>query len=770
MDVTVFIEGERLDLFDDETISITQGVQNVKDVSKLFADFSRTFSVPASSNNNRIFKHYYNADIDNGFDARVRKSGAIYVNTLNFKLGKISLQEVSIENGIPTNYKITFFGDAVKIKDLLGDDKLNKLTWLSNFDHDYSDVIVKDALINGLDFTVDSELYERAIIYPLISYKRQYLYNSNPADTTSTDVLVNIAYDAGRSDGVSFDELKPAIRLDLVIKAIEVKYGINFTGAFFTTEEYLSAYVNINNSTESLANGYKLVENVQGTQVSIGGAPRYQYIFRVTPDAGFTTIPYKVKATVNGTVVYENSGFNLVGEQIRVINDIPFRENYDVQLEVFTEQDFEFEVGTKLTYQHIFFASAFDVVVYNNLYTGEVIDLNTNVIQQIKDIKVYDFLISVFKMFNLVVVPDGEDLYVNDLLNWYTEGQIYDVTPYIDTQSETVKKGIIYNQINFNFKESDQILADFYRQNNPVQYGDIDQRFYEDEAQLIPLDGEKLNVEVIFENPIFERINDQDTLALTNIQYCPYIDKDLTAINGEPFLFYPISVDVSSNPIGFAGAGASYTEIDTTVFMPSHSVQIDTASFNLNFGAVYNEYTYAVFLDTIYKRFYDDYISDIFSIKRRIYDFDGILPFNLLYNLRTNDRLIIKNTRYIINSITSNLSPERKDRFELINDIYDAPLASDILNTSLFRQEYSTVGNTGAKITATYVGLDNLTATKTDFGDGVGWVTFTKPKTVGSVSNIAFTVDPNTSGLERNMGITITDGINNPTYLINQLA
>ena len=73
----LYIEGQRLDLFDDETISLTQSIQNVRDIAKIFTDFSKTFTLPASKNNNKIFKHYYNYDIDNGFDARTKKDAII---------------------------------------------------------------------------------------------------------------------------------------------------------------------------------------------------------------------------------------------------------------------------------------------------------------------------------------------------------------------------------------------------------------------------------------------------------------------------------------------------------------------------------------------------------------------------------------------------------------------------------------------------------------------------------------------------------------------
>lgn len=72
--IELYIEGQRVELFKDETVSLTQTLKNAREVDKVFTEFTKTFSVPASKSNNKIFKHYYNFDIDDGFDARDRKS------------------------------------------------------------------------------------------------------------------------------------------------------------------------------------------------------------------------------------------------------------------------------------------------------------------------------------------------------------------------------------------------------------------------------------------------------------------------------------------------------------------------------------------------------------------------------------------------------------------------------------------------------------------------------------------------------------------------
>ena len=44
---------DQIELFDFEGIELVQSVQDVRDISKVFAEFTRSFTVPASKNNNK---------------------------------------------------------------------------------------------------------------------------------------------------------------------------------------------------------------------------------------------------------------------------------------------------------------------------------------------------------------------------------------------------------------------------------------------------------------------------------------------------------------------------------------------------------------------------------------------------------------------------------------------------------------------------------------------------------------------------------------------
>ena len=135
--VQVYIEGQRLDLFDDEQINVTSTQQNVQDISKVFTDFSQSFSVPASPINNEIFHHFYENDIGDFndvntlFDFNIRRNANIEIDFTPFRTGKISLEKAEVKNNKAYSYQITFYGDILSLKDKFGDEQLSDVTELS---------------------------------------------------------------------------------------------------------------------------------------------------------------------------------------------------------------------------------------------------------------------------------------------------------------------------------------------------------------------------------------------------------------------------------------------------------------------------------------------------------------------------------------------------------------------------------------------------------------------------------------------------------------
>ena len=253
--VQLFIEEQRVELFQDETISLTQTIQNVKDISKVFADFSKSFTIPASKTNNKIFKHYYNFDIINGFDGRKKVNASIELNSIPFKIGKVKLEGVDMRNNKPYAYKITFFSNIVDLKDVLGEDKLSSLAWLNNFERPYNATSVRaDLQTDGIDITFGGTTYTKAMCVPLIGSNTRLYYNSGAHGTGDyvypSTLGGNLYWQSGTAHhhGIYWEELKYGLRVSLIVKAIEEAHPeIQFTSdSFFndtTNKQYYDLYM-----------------------------------------------------------------------------------------------------------------------------------------------------------------------------------------------------------------------------------------------------------------------------------------------------------------------------------------------------------------------------------------------------------------------------------------------------------------------------------------------------------------------------------------------
>ena len=110
--VQVYIENQKLELFDDEQIQITSSVQNVQDIAKVFTDFSQSFTVPASPINNQIFQHFYQTDVDSTLDYQLRRDAKIEIDLVLFRTGKMQLEKANLKKGMAESYTITFYGDV----------------------------------------------------------------------------------------------------------------------------------------------------------------------------------------------------------------------------------------------------------------------------------------------------------------------------------------------------------------------------------------------------------------------------------------------------------------------------------------------------------------------------------------------------------------------------------------------------------------------------------------------------------------------------------
>ena len=92
-------------------------------------------------------------------------------------------------------------------------------------------------------------------------------------------------------------------------------------------------------------------------------------------------------------------------------------------------------------------------------------------------------------------------------------------------------------------------------------------------------------------------------------------------------------------------------------------------SQTLNFSQEVNPFVTGQIDDnTLFKSFYRQYISDIFSYNRRLVKVKAILPQSFLLNYKLSDTIVISNEEFIINKINTNLQTGESS-LELLNKL-----------------------------------------------------------------------------------------------------
>jgi len=666
--IQLYIEGERVDMFDDESVVITQTIKNVKDIGKIFTDFTRTFSLPASKTNNKIFKHYYNFDIQDGFDARVRKPSNIELNTLPFTDGRVKLEGVDLKDNKPHTYKITFFGSTVTLTDLVGDDTLAGLSSLISLNKSYDAASIKDALQD--DPTTND------IIVPLITHTQRLHYNSHSSDTTAG----NLHYKNGHKQGVLYSDLKYAIRLHSIVEAIQTKYGITFSDDFFVNSNapYYNLFMwlhrkkgaveNLSGVNQAIVSGFTdqtdtpTLSNITNNSTLNLLGQNIKYFQKLLVLDVITTANFSVSIQNNGIEIY-NSGeinsniiINLSSYDFGYAGTVIYIESADV----IAFSKIEWQIGYRPSPSQLYTKN------YTILGYGYSPIFTFDITQQIPNIKVIDFLSGLFKMFNLTAFVDEitNEIVVKDLDSFYSSGSSYDITKYLDISKSQVNIALPYREINFQHEDTDTFFSAFHKQRFGKTWGKSE---YTNGERL---DGSIYDIKTPFAQMKYERLIDGNGGSNTDVQWGWSVDDNKESYLGKPLLFYPIRQTLTTQ-IAFLNSATSQDAI-VSYNIPSNSVALasSTSSYNMNFFQEQNEYspTDTGFTNTLFQAYYSNYIASIFNPSNRITKVSAYLPLRILLNYTLADRFVIGSNSYKINSIKTNLK-NGKSEIELLNDL-----------------------------------------------------------------------------------------------------
>lgn len=550
-----------VDLFDNETVQLTSSIQDIRDIGKVFTDYSQTFTVPASDTNNKIFRHFYNFHITgNAFDSRKKRKAKLHINSTPFREGKIFLNSVQMKGNKAYSYEIIFYGNTVSLRDLIGDDELTDLAinrdtkaarYLSNYNHEYSEANVRDGFTNGLNLNSQTN----SIIYPLITSKKRLFFNSdNPVASTFYNSSGNVYHDESLTPdpgdptrGLEYTDLKPAIKAIHIIEAIEDTYRdsennkvIQFTRDFFSSTAFENLYMWINSKKGEFndiddgegylfshkLSGYtyssgvdSVVYDFDGSDITIGYIGQ-QNTFSLDVTLSSQTIPYKVIFR-NKTTGEEKIDSGL-GDDVFEFTATKYQSSgglgeYTYEIEIQSESEFTISTA-ELTINYFNPpASAVDSVYTtstNQTTTAEII-----MEDRLPKMKVIDFLTGLFKMFNLTAYfiddygdPEYGKIYVDTLDNYYADavnnnlGGLIDIDKYLDVTQHTVNSVLPFTDIDFKYQETNTVLMENHEEQFNEIFGNAE---FNVRRNFPDIDrGKKYEMNIPFSHMKYERLVD----------------------------------------------------------------------------------------------------------------------------------------------------------------------------------------------------------------------------------------------------------------------
>ena len=642
---------KRLELFNDEQINVTSTVQNIQDLSKNFTDFSQSFTIPASDYNNAILEHFYQSDVNSSLDYNIRLDAFIEIDLTFFRRGKLQVEKANIKNNRPDSYTVTFYGDGTSIKDFIAEDLLSDLDY-DVYNHIYTWDAIYDRIVNG------GTTYD--VKYPLISSQRIWQYQNTVIDATTPDWLTlgsgnDIHTGAG---AIAYTELCPALRVSKIFDLIESKYGVTFTGTFLNDKRFTDLFLwyknanGINRTGQSsqiditsvnyVSGDFNLSSSVNITNNSI----TTNYISGLS--TGVHTIKLDILSVSNGSVYYIDTyqNGNLIGTTqctgtgVRTIVNSANTSGLNTTYTFFIRTTATMTLTHELTYEVLGVSGntqVYAILTTTNAATNVLLYLNLSA--NAPKMKVIDFFSGILKTFNLVCVGTGLNQYeLAPLDTWYGQGRILDISKHVEIDSIDVQRMPLYKKIGFDFQPSESVLNKQFSQTYNREYGNILYQY--------DYDGGEYVTQLPFENLLQQKFTGTDLQVgyCLNNEFAPYVPK--------PILLY--QYDNQTCDFQFTNG---QQPVHITSYTPfGQDLLYNNENHTLNFAAETSSLLLVPIQNTLFSEYNFSYLYNLYNLKQRLVNVKTKLPTSILTSLKLNDRVIIRDKRYVINDMKSNLT------------------------------------------------------------------------------------------------------------------
>lgn len=466
-----------LDLYEFDPPKLNFAIEDITDTSTR-SEFTRTFRVPATSNNSQFFETAFDIN-GQDFDVTVKIPAELMIDGVLFREGELRLNNIYItRENERIDYECIFFGTVRAFATSIGEGTLNELD-LSAYDHDLTSQNVVDSWQAYPEGASTDGLLNGNVIYPLIDHGNTYDEDGDPIEgEIRTDNPSHAKPFTNSSYKLDRERFKPMIRAKAVWDEIFNEAGFTYTSSFINTGStfnsmYLSAFGNEASITNAALQNIVVAQETDTTfnenpreidlnEIILDPGGNISSGRYVVPQTGTYSIKYSIYARGNDTVprtlilnLYKFAAGSTLLDNVSDTVD-PYGPDNEISWSLSNEISVSLTAGDQI---YMTFSATIDVEFTATL---EVLDAPGQIsIGPLlsDDYKKIDFVKDIITKFRLVLAPDKNDssnFIIEPWTSYIASGDEFDWTDKLDVSKDFKISPLFYTQVSkIEFRDSD---------------------------------------------------------------------------------------------------------------------------------------------------------------------------------------------------------------------------------------------------------------------------------------------------------------------------
>lgn len=706
--VDIRIEGRVLDVFEGVDFSFNYSIADVRDPNKRNTEYSKTIKCPSTPSNDRLFGQIYDVNISNEYNSSIanvevnfnpnKKASAVVMSDgVQIMNGVVQLRQITV-NQSKMIYEVVFIGKLIDIFSAIGDGKINEELDFSYLNHELTQLNIVNSWTNTTGY-----------VYPYIDYGKRIEFNNvgrvfYPTDLRpaifAKDILdkifdySNFQYTSTFLSGSIFSKLIVPFTKETLLPDSSQSQNRLFR-ALLPSSTILTNWFNV--STGVYYKTLDISNDSTGGGFDFGNNYTTSGLNYLVPENGLYTFKHKatikVKRDPSSTARIYGVASNIRCQLFKVASNgqqtVLSDSTFQINTSSFLEQSFTFDLtasenvlfdgdrvyfrlfinnenlvisnaaGQQLPQSNFFtdFEITAEEAEFSNdaildAFEGDLLDFSTIA----PECTMKDFLLSIFKMFNLYVEVDpnnDRNLIIETRDNFYAGGKTNDWTYKLARDKDLTLEplGVLTDrEYIYTYSEDGDYYNDRYQDNRGHAYGrariEVDNDFVQSSSKT----------EIVFSpTPL---VNDNPSNRIIPKIYDSDIAEGASPIDTNiRILYYGGLID--SNPSWELASYFNATLTQTEYPYAGHWDNPLLPTLDINFGLPYelyyqqNSYTGQLIVTNanLYNLYHKNYVEDITNKDGKMLTaYFNLSPIDI-NKLDFRDQIIIDNSYWRLNKV-----------------------------------------------------------------------------------------------------------------------